>query len=218
MLRKLTLLAVPFLLTACVTPVALEEQSATPQYEVREPVLISVIDQRQRVKDGKAETYVGKAHASFGIPVDWHVKQVLATEPEDKQRTLAQFLEHRLVTGLNNSGWKAKGADLKQLPQADQMQDLLIEQDAAKMITLVLNEWYFSINLNWVSAFNFDTDTDILVYDLERGQLVSKNLKERDTIDEQASQSPQNNVLMAYKAQLDQIINDPEVRQAVSFD
>ena len=218
MLRKLTLLAVPFLLTACVTPVALEEQSATPQYEVREPVLISVIDQRQRVKDGKAETYVGKAHASFGIPVDWHVKQVLATEPEDKQRTLAQFLEHRLVTGLNNSGWNAKAADLKQLPQAERMQDLLIEQDAAKMITLVLNEWYFSINLNWVSAFNFDTDTDILVYDLERGQLVSKNLKERDTIDEQASQSPQNNVLMAYKAQLDQIINDPEVRQAVSFD
>lgn len=218
MLKKLTLLAVPFLLTACVTPVALEEQSATPQYEVREPVLISVIDQRQRVKDGKAETYVGKAHASFGIPVDWHVKQVLATEPEDKQRTLAQFLEHRLVTGLNNSGWNAKAADLKQLPQAERMQDLLIEQDAAKMITLVLNEWYFSINLNWVSAFNFDTDTDILVYDLERGQLVSKNLKERDTIDEQASQSPQNNVLMAYKAQLDQIINDPEVRQAVSFD
>lgn len=218
MLKKLILLTVPFLLTACVTPVALEKQSATPEYQVREPVLISVIDQRQRVKDGKPETYVGKAHASFGIPVDWHVKQVLATEPEDKQRTLAQFLEHRLVTGLNNSGWNAKAADIKQLPEAEQVQDLLIEQDAAKMITLVLNEWYFSINLNWVSAFNFDTDTDILVYDLERGQLVSKNLKERDVIDEQASESPQNNVLLAYKAQLDQIVNDPEVRQAVSFD
>ncbi|WP_295799008.1 hypothetical protein [uncultured Microbulbifer sp.] len=218
MLKKLILLTFPFVLTACVTPVALEEQSAKPEYQVREPVLISVIDQRQRVKDGKAETYVGKAHASFGIPVDWHVKQVLATEPEDKQRTLAQFLEHRLVTGLNNTGWSAKAADLKQLPDSEQVQDLLLERDATKMITLVLNEWYFSINLNWVSAFNFDTDTNILVYDLARGQLVSKNIKERDVVDEQASQSPQNNVLLAYKAQLDQLINDPEVRQAVSYD
>lgn len=82
----------------------------------------------------------------------------------------------------------------------------------------MLNEWYFSVNLNWVSAFNFDTNTDILVYSLEEGKLLAKNIAERDVVDEQANESPQNNILRAYKAQLDQIVNDEEVRNAVSFD
>ncbi|WP_444915315.1 hypothetical protein [Microbulbifer sp. TRSA007] len=72
--------------------------------------------------------------------------------------------------------------------------------------------------MNWVSAFNFDTNTDILIYSLEEGKLLAKNIAERDVVDEQASESPQNNILRAYKAQLDQIVNDEEVRNAVSFD
>ncbi|WP_444940550.1 hypothetical protein ACJJI3_18760 [Microbulbifer sp. ZKSA004] len=62
----------------------------------------------------------------------------------------------------------------------------------------MLNEWYFSVNLNWVSAFNFDTNTDILVYSLEEGRLLAKNIAERDVVDEQANESPQNNILRAY--------------------
>lgn len=181
-------------------------------------MLISVIDQRQRVKDGKAKTYIGKAHGSFGIPLDWHVNKVLATEPGDKEKDLAQFLQSRLVNGLNESGWNATAVDLAQVPGDAEVKQLLQEKDASKMISLVLNEWYFSINLNWVSAFNFDTDTNVLVYDLSNGELLTKNIKERDVIDEQASQSPQNNILLAYKAQLDQIVNDEEVRQVMSFD
>ncbi|SHF86440.1 hypothetical protein SAMN04487965_2794 [Microbulbifer donghaiensis] len=218
MLKKITLLAMAMLVTACVSPVSLQEQSAAPEYQVKESVLISVIDQRQRVKEGKDKTFVGKAHASFGIPVDWHVKQVLATEPGDKEKDLAQFLQSRLVHGLNSSGWNATAVDLAEVPQEDAVKQLMEQNNANKMISLVLNEWYFSLNLNWVSAFNFDTDTNILVYDLQNGKLLAKNIKERDVVDEQASQSPQNNVLLAYKAQLDQIVNDSEVRQVMSFD
>jgi hypothetical protein len=218
MLKKIAILALSLLATACVSPIPLKEQSAAPEYQVKEPVLISVIDQRQQVKDGKPENDVGKAHASFGIPVDWHVNQILATEPGDKEKSLAQFLQSRLVNGLNESGWNATGVELKEIPQDDAITQLMVEHNAKKMINLTLNDWYFSINLNWVSSFNFDTDTNILVYDLENGQLLAKNIKERDVVDEKASESPQNNVLRAYKAQLDQIINDPEVRQQVSFD
>ncbi|WP_193162212.1 hypothetical protein [Microbulbifer hainanensis] len=218
MLKKIALLIMPMLVTACVTPVSLQEQSATPEYQVKEPVLISVIDQRKRVKDGKPKTFTGKVHGSFGIPMDWQVNNILATEPEDKDRNLAQFLQSRLVNGLNQSGWNATSVDLDEVPQDEAVTQLLEQNNANKMISLVLNEWYYSINLNWVSAFNFDTDTDVLVYDLQGGKLLSKNIKERDVIDEKGNQSPQNNILLAYKAQLDQIINDSEVREMTSYD
>ncbi|WP_226642121.1 hypothetical protein [Microbulbifer variabilis] len=218
MLKKIALLTLAIMVTACVSPVSLDEQSVAPEYQTKESILISVIDQRQRVIEGKKKTFVGKAHASFGIPVDWHVKQVLATEPGDKEKNLAQFLQSRLVYGLNTSGWNAAEVDLDEIPEETTIKQLMEEKNATKMINLVLNEWYFSINLNWVSAFNFDTDTSVLVYDLEDGQLLTKNLKERDVIEEKANQSPQNNILLAYKAQLDQIINDEEVRGVMSFD
>ncbi|GAB2874553.1 hypothetical protein ACCI51_05805 [Microbulbifer echini] len=218
MLKKIALLTLVITVTACVSPTSLEEQSVAPNYQTKESVLISVIDQRQRVLQGKKKTFVGKAHVSFGIPVDWHVKQVLATEPGDKEKNLGQFLQSRLVHGLNTSGWNAIEVDLDESPEEETIRRLMKENNAGKMISLVLNEWYFSVNLNWVSAFNFDTDTNVLVYDLEEGQLLTKNIKERDVIEEKASQSPQNNVLLAYKAQLDQIVNDEEVRKAMSFD
>ncbi|WP_444937070.1 hypothetical protein ACJJIW_08175 [Microbulbifer sp. JMSA004] len=218
MLKKIALLALATMITACVSPIPLQEQSAKAEYTTKEPVLISVIDQRKRVQEGKEKNFIGKAHVSFGIPVDWHVNQVLATEPGDKEKNLAQFLQSRLTHGLNETGWNTTAVDLDEVPSDEAIKALMEENNTEKMISLVLNEWYFSVNLNWVSAFNFDTNTDILVYSLEEGKLLAKNIAERDVVDEQASESPQNNILRAYKAQLDQIVNDEEIRNAVSFD
>ncbi len=80
---------------------------------------------------------------------------------------------------------------------------------------LDIKEWYFSINLNWVSDFNFDSDTDVSVYRSERGRVAEFQVKERDVIEVKSSDSPQNNILKAYREQLKQLMNDPAVHTAL---
>ena len=57
----------------------LQDQAPSFTYTNEDGILITVIDERIRVKEGKPQNFVGIAHATFGIPVDWHVYQVLAT-------------------------------------------------------------------------------------------------------------------------------------------
>ena len=213
MLNKvLFVVGLSILATACVSPILLYEQLPLAEYTSGEMVLISVVDQRARVEaEGKPKDFVGVAHGSFGIPTDWHVRQVLATAEGDNERDLASFLQHRIFNGLQESGWNVRSVNVNDLPTDEEARTILDEYEAKKIITLMINEWYFSINLNFVSAFNFDTDTEIVVQDLADGVILTKNFKERDVIDERASESAQNNVLRAYKAQLTQILNDPEV-------
>jgi hypothetical protein len=204
------------IISGCVTPVTLEKQVPTAEYVPVGMVAIAVVDHRASVLlDGKPPTYIGKAHGVFGIPADWHVKPVLSTEEGDKERTLAEFIQNRLVAGLAKSGWNVEpigpgSDDITQHPDA-----ALQTSGADKLLVLELKEWYFSINLNWVTAFNFDTDVNVIVAPGRLGEPFRKTIKDRDVIDEEASQSPQNLILQAYRAQLLQIIMDPDVRNAL---
>ncbi|WP_163831728.1 hypothetical protein [Spartinivicinus ruber] len=204
------------ILSGCVTPIPLNEQAPSVEYVTKDKVLIAVVDERKRVKKGKPKDFVGLAHASFGIPVDWHVKQVLATEKEDKERNLSEFLAHRVVTGLNNKGWASQAIALNSVPSAAEAKSLLSKDQANKLFVLLLNEWYFSINLNWVSSFNFDTDSNVYVYQYEQGKTLEKNFAGRDVIEEEAGDSPQNKVLQAYRDQLAEILSDKEVQAALT--
>mgnify|MGYP003340887434 FL=1 len=80
---------------------------------------------------------------------------------------------------------------------------------------LKLKEWFFSVNLSWVSSFNFDSDVDLIIISKGSTSDLKKTFKERDVIDEEANQSPQNHILMAYRAQLLQILMDPDVKNAL---
>jgi len=44
---------------------------------------------------------------------------------------------------------------------------------------------------------------------------MRKTIKDRDVIDEEAKQSPQNLILQAYRAQLLQILKDADVKNAL---
>lgn len=202
-------------LTGCVTPIPLAEQTPKLTYQAADKVVISVVDNRKRVTEGKPKHYVGMAHASFGIPVDWHVNQVLATEDFDKDKNLSQFLEHRIITGLTNSGWNVVAANVDEQVTSANAQEIISKHEAQKLLVLNLHEWYFSINLNWVTSFNFDTDTIIYVYEKNEGKTLEKQIAERDVIEETASESPQNNILRAYREQLLDIFNDEDVKQAL---
>ncbi|WP_060988837.1 hypothetical protein [Photobacterium leiognathi] len=210
------LLLVAFFITGCVSPIPLYEQAPDTNYNVTKKVLISVNDQRERVKEGKPEDFIGVAHATFGIPVDWHVSQVLATEEGDKEKTLADFLEHRILHGLQKQGWNVEAVKVTSGASDSEIMTLLADNQADKLIQLNINEWYFSINLNWVSAFNFDTDTLVKIYEVNDGQILEKQIAGRDVIEEKGDESPQNNVLRAYREQLVEIFSDPEVKSKLT--
>lgn len=214
-IRMLYLITLIALLAGCVSPMPIQEQLPKLDYTNNEKVLISVIDKRKRVQAGKPKDFVGVAHGVFGIPSDWHVKQVLATEEGEKELDLSSWLELRIVNGLNREGWQSKAIDLDSIPSVDDATSELLKEDSSWLIILALNEWYFSINLNWVTAFNFDTDSDIYVFHVNKGKVLHKNIKERDVIDEKAGESPQNQIIGAYKAQLQQIFNDRELQSVL---
>ena len=202
-------------LTGCVTPLSLDEQTPKVNYVENEKVLIGIVDERKKVKAGKADTFVGVAHSSFGIPINWHVSDILSTEKLDKKKNLSNWLEYRIVTGLNSKGWHAESVYLNNNESESEINSILKENEAKTLIKLTLHEWYFSINLNWVTAFNFDTDTTFDIYHLENGAVLTKQFKERDVIEESANESPQNNVLRAYRDQLEQMFNDPQIKEAL---
>ncbi len=204
------------ILSGCVTPISIEEQSPNPTVSRQERIVISVLDNRKRVvEQGKEKTFIGIAHGAFGIPVDWHAGTVLATEKDDKKKTLSQFLESRLVKGFVEENWDALPAGVQSIENSDEALKLMEKNEAQKLLVVDLKEWYFSINLNWVTAFNFDTDSIVSVYEVQDGQLIEKRFKERDVIEEKADESPQNNILRAYHDQLLQIITDQEVKEAL---
>lgn len=203
------------ILTGCVSPIPLSEQSPSPSYTPEDKILVSVLDNREKVKAGKPENFVGVAHGAFGVPFDWHVNQVLSTDEEDRDKTLSQFIEHRLIQGLKDKGWNVESVKVTPKVLDAEIEDLLVKNSAQKLLLLNLNIWYFSINLNWVSSFNFDTDALIQVYEIHNGKVLEKTVAGRDIIEEKSSESPQNNVLRAYKAQLLEILNDPEIKHAI---
>lgn len=212
--KLLGLAIVVLMSTGCVTHIPLAEQVPPVGYALANPIVVSVVDERNRIKKGKPKTFIGVAHGVFGIPSDVHIN-VVAVEDGDKDRDLAAFLSYRLVRGLEQKGSKVTELPLSGVPSKEEALVSLTETGAESLLIFTLKEWYFSINLNWVTAFNFDSDTDVTIYRAGSGKVLEKNIAARDVIDAQASQSYQNHILMAYRDRLAKILADPEVQKAL---
>jgi hypothetical protein len=226
-IKYIALATALFILTSCaLTPK--EEQYVNATYRVDKPILISIIDKRTRVKHieksarkdrNTFEEYAEAKHIpkvrypnfvgvarSYGIPTDWTIDTVAK---EDKY--LAEFLQERIVNGLKRDGWKVTPVKMSTV-STDEAHKLMINNHADKMIVLIIYEWYFDINLNWVTAFQFRTNTDTYAFDAVEGNILVENIKETDIVDERYDESLGNLILDAYKAQLDQILNSTELK------
>jgi hypothetical protein len=215
MIKCLRPLLCLFFLTGCVSHIPLSEQAPALSYASKEPLVIGVIDSRKRVKAGKPRTFIGVAHGVFGIPSDCEVDPWIAVEEGDDKKDLAQFLQKRIVTGLSNKGWKVSEIDVETVPNLNQAEALLTKYKTKHLLVLQLNEWFFSINLNLVTAFNFDTDTDVIIFSKEKGQVLTKKFAGRDVVDVKGNDSYQNQILMAYREQLNEIFNNPEIQKSL---
>ncbi|MEH6582035.1 MAG: hypothetical protein V7754_08870 [Halioglobus sp.] len=223
-MRKIVLIALLSLLAGCVTSIALQEQVPDVGYVPEGIIAIAVVDDRKRVKDGKPPTYVGKLWSSWmfiSTDIDMHVDRIFTTEAGDKDRTLAEVLQNRIVIGLQRDGWGAIPMDRSARPDMSDIQNLLSDAGAKVLVTLVLNEWDFSQKKDYWGwgglTYYFDTDVEVYVQAGGLGKLTHRRIAEREVIEPEADQSLQNELLKVYRNQLVQIFDDPEIRAAIEL-
>ena len=235
-LRICFLLVAALFIAGCVSPIPLEKQLAEPSYKSNEKILIAVIDLRERIDHatvttkkndtqlnldtvGEAEnesyvrdgSFLGVAHGAYGIPMDISIAEY-ALQKEDRDKSLSELLQNRIVKGLKKAEWNVEPVDISEV-SIDEANKLMNQYGAKKLVALVIHEWYVSLNLNWVSAFNFDADTETYVFDIEQGKLLSKRIKERNIVPETYDSAYPNLMFQAYKEQLDQILNDDDLKK-----
>jgi len=212
-LARIGILAVAAMqLTGCVTPIPVSEQNVIPSYVVGRPILISVVDARPEVREGKPANFIGKMHLTFGIPADMAVYPVISEDKKYKDQSLAAALEERIADGVAGRGWQATAAGLASRPVQDDIPTMIDERNTEQLLLLTLEKWFVSINLNWVSAFNFDWAVRVEVFDKSGTHLADYRDSGRDIVDEEHDQSPGNHIRLAYKERLTKILEDPRLR------
>ncbi len=209
------LLASAALLTGCVTPIPLAQEAPDLSYKATRPVVVTVVDERDVLAEGKPPTYIGRAHSVFGIPSDMQVYPWFVSDKAKKDQTLAQAIEDRIVVGLGDEGWQVTAAGYTKAPTKQEVVSVLATRGADRMMVLSLTKWFVSINLNWVSAFNFDWGYRLEVLDSQGTSVASISDMGRDVVDEKADESPQNMIKLAYRERLIKILERPEVQAAL---
>ena len=200
--------------TACVSHAPLEQQVPHVAYQAAGPVVVSVNDQRHWLQEGKDGTFIGRAHGSFGIPVDLAVYPYYGQDKKNKQQTLASALEERIVLGLSSDGWAASAPPAPAPLTAELIRETLANSEGARLLVLTLREWFVSLNLNWVTAFNFDWDVEIKVFAAD-GSSVKHAAKGRDVVDVAYNESYPNHIRFAYRERLARLLEEPAVRAAL---
>ncbi len=205
----------PTLLGGCVTPIPIEQEAPDLSYRVTTPIVVTVVDQRATLAEGKPATFIGRAHGAFGIPVDMQVYPWFVSDKAKSGQTLAQAIEERIVVGLNDEGWQVASADTGTRPTPDQARALLESRGAQRMLVLSITQWFASLNLNWVTAFNFDWGYRVEVLDAQGATIADFADSGRDVVDAQANQSPQNMLKLAFRDRLIKILERPDLRTAL---
>jgi hypothetical protein len=203
-------------LGGCVTPIPVHDQAITPSYAGPGTLLVAVVDERAEVlKEGKAPTYLGRAHVTFGIPMDINVHPWVNEDSAKKAQTLAQALEERIVVGMNERGWKVVAANLASAPAAEQIPQLLHARGADRLLILRLTAWSVNVNLNWVGSFDFDWGYAVAVLGPQANVLLSFSDTGQDVVELQSSQSPANSVRLAFRARLTTLFERPDLQSAL---
>lgn len=213
--RTILSLLAALLLSGCVATAPLAEQVPAPAYTSANAVLVAVVDERERIREGGNPAAIGRAHGVYGIPATWRVHPAISVEDGDRNRTAAEWLQNRLARGLADAGWSVAEASFQMDVQPDAVSDALADSAATTLLLLRMKEWWFSMNLNWVSAFTFTNDVEVSVYRQGEGLVLTKRFDAKDIIDEKASESPRNNILRMYSDKLTEYLDDPEVRAAL---
>jgi hypothetical protein len=167
------------------------------------------------VREGKPANFMGYAR-NYGIPIDWTVQTLMYGNAADKDKTMTELLSSRIVTGLNANGGAAQAVALAQDASDAEAEALLAQHQATNLLTLHVRNWHFDVNINWVGAFRFDSDMDVIVQRAGAGTVLRETFTDSQAIQGVADNSWGNMILDAYREKLQQTLNDPDVRTALT--
>lgn len=215
-MKNLMAVGLLILLAGCVTPLKVEQQTPMPAYIAPGKSIIGVVEDRPRTEQGRAPTMLGYARMLYGIPSHMHVNQIVRNPKADRSKTAAELLSTRIV-----QGFIANGSAVDEIAMTAPLSDtdastLLRTRSADRLVTFVLREWHFDVNMSWVGKFRFDSEIEVVVQRPEEGVTFRQVFKESQAIQAEGSDSWGNQILEAYKAKLEQIINSPDVRAALT--
>jgi hypothetical protein len=203
--------------SGCLVPqLPLAEQSPDLSYSPGAPLLVSVVDTRDWLAKGKRNTFIGRAHTAYGIPVDIYVYPWLSADKKHKKQPLAEALEERIVLGLADEGWTVDAAATPERMTREQISETLRAKGAQRLLVLAVRKWFVSLNLNVVSAFNFDWAIDAEVFDASAGELAKLSAGGRDVVVVDPDQSYPNIIGIAYRERLIKILEEPILRAALA--
>jgi len=213
--RSLLALALTISLGACVAPIPIKDQAPKVSYPVTTKVAVAVIDSRTDVTvDKKPPTFIGHAHALFGIPTDMQIYPWVALK-EEKNFTLAQELEQRIADALQADGASVVRLDSAAHTDAASVRRVALGSNADRLLFISLDKWWIDINLSWVGSFELDWGYTVAISDKNGAVLASVSDSGRDVVQEKGSDSPRNMITEAFRARLEKLMERTEVRTAL---
>ncbi len=201
--------------SGCVTPMTLEQQSPEPDYLHTRKIVISVVDEREIVEQGKPETFIGTAEDVFGTVIILMTYPWFVSDEGQQTQTLSNAIEERIVFGLNNKGWDAVPASLSASPSERETEEVLNSLDAANLLVLTLKKWNVNLHLNWVTDLIFDWDVVVTVLDDSGRTLVSFEESGSDIIEKKVARSGADHIRLAYRERLKRILESKNVQAAL---
>lgn len=192
-------------ISGCVTPPTLNDQGPSVAYASGEKIAISVNDQRESLKEGKPENYVGYSRTSLGIPIS-HTLQRLGSVEGDKNRTLAQYIAHRMQAGLTNSGW-----DVVVVDWADSDSETDVET-GSKALLMRLIEWDMILGKGIFETAILNSEVIVKVIDQDGSLLIEKKFANSRTLQlAKTGDSRQTGMIKLFKDELELILEDSEL-------
>ena len=206
------------IISGCVTPMTMEEQSPDLDYLHENSIVISVIDARVSAQRATPETHIGSAQDAFDKVISLETYPWFVSNEEKRKQALSDALAERIVFGLNDEGWDAIPANFSDMPSSRETESILQSQNAENLLVLTLKKWNVSLNLNWITALIFDWDIAVTIINKSGKKLAEFTDSGTDIIDEESGRSFADHIRLAYRQRLISILEDEKIRMALRIE
>lgn len=118
---------------------------------------------------------------------------------------ISEYLQQISVDGLSNSGWDVSPYELKEIPSIEKAKNILILEEADKLLVLDVNRWFYKTDTHFNTSFKFESDVDVIVFDKNRDEYLKENLSDIDIVKEHGDRH--NDVVGAFRDRLGKILS-----------
>ena len=222
-------IAVPFLVMGGPTYEAprpqylsIEEQCPKACYSVPNKLVVSVIDERDRLSSRKPKTFVGQLFDDFTVPSDILVQSWTVPSEDTVEQSAAEAIEERLVLGLQASEWNVESAGWSARPTAQEIATRLATSNAENLLLLSLTRWYLRVATPDF-AMSFSWQYTLQIYNATGESFAAFSDAGTDVVDKAHLHSGRQGMLstyreyllLTYRDRLTQILERNDVRAAL---